>query len=399
MSLRHYQISSNLGRSLLCVALAAAPMLVSCGDLPSTAPPLPKARGGDSGSGGAPASAGTNSKGGSSSGKSGSSGSGSGGPARVPRRIPARAAAAGNPGNGGSGAEGGEVDPGGGGDDAGGASSSAGGRAGSANGGKGGSAGALGGAGSGGSSNNAGSAGSQPTGEFFGDSRCTSEFELCEDFESGDIDGDVWDTSSNVPEVDDTRAARGDYALHLHTEGPAFSYISTSEPFPASNNTYYGRMFVWFDTLPTAPEWAHWSISVGEGDGDGSEVRLGGQLFSNDDEGLNFFGVGSDHGATGDWTNLDRDDAPEGVPEKEWICVEWLNDGDGNEGRVWINEVERPSLHTTATEHGGDGDYILPTFETVWFGWWHYQSGTTPAEFDTWIDEIVIDDERIGCTN
>jgi hypothetical protein len=389
---------SRLGRSLLCLGLAATPALVACGDLPETTRPLPKNKGGSSGSGGSKADAGTTSKGGSSSGKSGAAG---GGGSDTGASGKGGSGGSGKSGSGGNGAEGGELDPGGGGEDSGGSSGSAGtSSSGGAGAGKGGSGGALGGAGSGGSAGKGSSgAGSGPTGEFFGDSRCTSEFVLCEDFESGDIDGGLWDTSSNAPTVDDTRAARGDHSLHLQTEGPGFSYITTTEPFPAANNTYYGRMFVWFDTLPTAPEWAHWSISVGEGEGDGSEVRIGGQLFSNDDEGLNFFGVGSDHGDTGDWTNLDRDDAPEGVPEGEWVCVEWLNDGENNEGRVWINDVERPSLHTTSTEHGGDGDYILPTFERVWFGWWHYQPDTTPAEFETWIDEIVVDDERIGCEN
>jgi hypothetical protein len=101
-----------------------------------------------------------------------------------------------------------------------------------------------------------------------------------------------------------------------------------------------------------------------------------------------------------DWTRLDEDD-PNEVPEGEWVCLEWLNKGDTDEGRVWINDVEHPSLQTSATDHDGDDqeEYLLPEFDAAWFGWWHYQTGTNPPEFDVWIDEIVIDDERIGCVN
>jgi hypothetical protein len=375
--------------ALVSFALACAPAVISCGELPDTTAPLPKARGG---SGGASAGdAGTNSKGGSSSGTggksegSGGSGAGSSG----------QAGSGGKAASGGSGAEAG-ADPGSGGADDGGADN--GGSASSGRGGSGGGGGALGGAGSGGSSGKGGAgSGGSVTNEFFGDARCSSDFELCEDFESGSLDTGRWSTRTSGganPEVDDTRAARGEHSLHVHTEDNGFAYISQTDTFPAADNTYYARMFVYFEALPTAPQWAHWSLSVGLEDGNESEARIGGQF----DGDINRFGVGSDHGPTGDWTQLDEDD-PNEVPEGEWICLEWLNQGDTDEGRVWINDEEHPSLHTTATEHGGDGEYLLPEFDSVWFGWWHYQGDTDPPEFDLWIDEIVVDDERIGCAN
>src|SRR5262249_52321094 len=133
------------------------------------------------------------------------------------------------------------------------------------------------------------------------------------------------------PEIDDTRAARGSSSIHFHTEDNNFAYIQESDTFPAANNTYYARMFVYFAALPTAPVYAHWSISVGLEDGVEAEARVGGQY----DGDINRFGVGSDHGDTGDWTNLDDDD-PNEVAEGRWICLEYLHKGDTNEGRVWI---------------------------------------------------------------
>jgi hypothetical protein len=76
-----------------------------------------------------------------------------------------------------------------------------------------------------------------------------------------------------------------------------------------------------------------------------------------------------------------------------------MNDGAANESRFWWNDVEHPSLHTSLTEHGGNSvDYVLPTFESMWFGWWLYQANPDPPAYDVWMDELVVDDEPIGCT-
>jgi hypothetical protein len=168
-------------------------------------------------------------------------------------------------------------------------------------------------------------------------------------------------------------------SAHFHTEDNGLSLIHTTSIFPADDNTYWGRMFVYFDTMPTAPMWAHWSIAAAVGSGTEAEIRVGGQY----DGEINRFGVGTDHGVTGDW-----------------VCVEWLHKGDTNETRFYWDGVELPSLHTTATDHGGPQgeDYVLPEFESVFVGWWLYQPGTTPPEFDVWIDEVAMDAERIGCS-
>jgi hypothetical protein len=405
-------LRNSLRTTAIGFALALCPALLACGELPDTSAPLPKSRGGDGGSGGS-AVAGSTGKGGTSSGKSGASGDGgssnpnagtdgSGG-SGASGGSGGSSASGGTSGSGGSGAEGGEADAGTGGTNNAGTNNGGGGNAGkggSAGGSGAGSGGGGGKAGSGGAgSGGAGSGGSGSVDDFFGDSRCTSDFTFCEDFEGGALDTDIWEPSTSggpEPAVDDTRAARGDGALHVTTEDYGFAFVTVREPFPMADNTYYARMFVYFTALPTEPIDGHWSVSVGLEDGNEAEARIGGQF----DGDINRFGVGSDHGPTGDWTRVDED-APSEVPEGEWICLEWLNKGDTDEGRVWINDVEHPSLQTSATDHDGDDtqEYLLPEFDSAWFGWWHYQTGTNPPEFDVWIDEIVIDDERIGCVN
>jgi hypothetical protein len=297
-------------------------------------------------------------------------------------------------GSAGSGvSDGGDMNAGGDGNDAGampGGSSGTGGSAGT--GGAGGSSGKGGSAGKGGSGGSAGKG---------GNSLCADQFALCESFESGTLDTDIWDTQGpGTVTVETTQAARGTHSAHFHTEDNGFAYIHQTQTFPAPGNKYYARIFVYFDSMPDAPDWAHWTVAGAE-DSTGAvagEIRIGGQYNPNEDK--NLFGVGTDGGDTGDWTNLDDD--PSGnateVPVHEWICLEWMFDAGNNQTQFWWDGVEHPSLATSEASHGGSSDpFVLPAFDSSWFGWWLYQTGTNPPEFDVWIDEIAIDYDRIGC--
>jgi hypothetical protein len=273
-----------------------------------------------------------------------------------------------------------------------------------ANGGWGGST-ARSGAGSAATSGSAGAAGAGGSAStFFGASRCGGAgFLVCEDFESGQLDDQLWQTSGTAPKIDAVHAARGSKALHLMTTATGQSRISTGKPFAGGNNRYWGRLFVWFSELPKSPQWAHWSI-VGANPTSSSpvagEIRVGGQF----DGTINRFGVGTDGGATGDWTYLDQDpkNAVAPVPEQGWACVEWLHDGSADETRFFWDGVEHPSLHTTRDVHGGSKNtpYDLPQFGSVWVGFWNYdqKQPVDPDHFDVWIDEVALDTDRIGCT-
>ncbi|HEY2734929.1 MAG TPA: hypothetical protein VGI70_13130, partial [Polyangiales bacterium] len=238
---------------------------------------------------------------------------------------------------------------------------------------------------------------------FFGASRCGASFLLCDDFESGQLDPTIWHTKFSAPSFDATRAARGQKSLHFSTTATGASGIETSKIFPIA--TYYGRLFVYFAALPTSPQWAHWTV-VGANPTDASaikgEIRVGGQF----DGTIDRYGVGTDGGPTGDWTNLDADPngKPSAVPEGRWICLEWMHSTENNETRLFVDGVEHPSLHTNAdVKHGGNSSvkYELPDFGSVWFGFWNYDQGKSvvPNKFDVWIDEVALDDVRIGCQN
>jgi hypothetical protein len=237
--------------------------------------------------------------------------------------------------------------------------------------------------------------------KFFGASRCAqANVQLCEDFESGKIDPMTWTVVGTMPVVDGAQHARGSKALHITKMGNGPSYIKETKTFPEPNNTYWGRIFVYFHSLPTSPgmAYAHWTFIAASGTMVSGEIRLSGQL----QNGKNLFGVGTDNrvddAGTGDWTNSDKDpnNMPLAVPTDQWLCIEWLHKGDTNETRFFWDATEHPSLHTTASMHGGNTNpFILPHFTNVWMGWDEYQMSTEP--FELWIDEIAIDKDRIGC--
>lgn len=238
--------------------------------------------------------------------------------------------------------------------------------------------------------------------KFFGDSRCaTANLLLCDDFESGTLDTKTWSVNGTMPVIDGVQHARGMKALHITKNANGASYIREKKTFPAPNNTYYGRIFAYFNALPTpsgAFTYAHWTFLAASGTGTTGEIRVSGQL----QNGKNLFGVGTDSGmdpkGTGDWTNSDKDpnNAAVPVPTQQWLCIEWMHKGDTNETRFWWDATEHPSLYTSAKKHGGNtNDYILPTFDNVWVGWQEYQA--TTETFEMWIDEVAIDKDRIGC--
>lgn len=241
---------------------------------------------------------------------------------------------------------------------------------------------------------------------FFGASRCAAaHVELCEDFESGTLDPGTWTVTGVTPVIDDQQAARGQRALHVTVNGKGSSFITETKTFPAADNSYFGRMFVYFQSLPTPAsgfDYSHWTFAAASGTGVKGEVRLSGQMQG----GQNLFGVGTDSlddpNGTGDWTNPDQDPGPNGtptpVPTGQWLCIEWMHDGAHNQTRFWWDAVEHPSLGTTpSTPHMGNANvpFTLPTFTNLWVGWYEYQ--VTTESFELWIDEIAIDHARIGC--
>ena len=119
----------------------------------------------------------------------------------------------------------------------------------------------------------------------------------------------------------------------------------------------------------------------------------------------NRFGVGTDGGPTGDWTNLDGDpqNSVKAVPETSGSASSGSTTATPIKTHFWWDGVEHVSLDTDRdVPHQGNGGvkYDLPDFGSVWVGWINYNQGKTvvPDHFDAWIDEVALDSQRIGCS-
>ena len=229
---------------------------------------------------------------------------------------------------------------------------------------------------------------------------CTGSNALfCEDFESlalGPANSPRWSgVTSNTGSltIDDTRA-RGAQSLLSHTEGGTWAFIRI--PFAPPNNSFFGRVYVYVTEFPTAPDWAHFTLVEAAGAEPGFIRPIGGQFVPQFAGGPgSFWGIGSDGGPTGDWTDW-RLSAP--TESGRWLCMEFELDANDNRIQVWIDGVANPELSVTTAQHGGNQvDFVFPTFDRVTVGWQLYQPGPTPPAFDVWLDDIVFDAQQVGC--
>ncbi|GAA2434824.1 hypothetical protein [Streptomyces macrosporus] len=227
---------------------------------------------------------------------------------------------------------------------------------------------------------------------------------FCEDFEDlpreagTSLDWGV-DTRHGTLAVERHHARRGEHrpgqVLRLRTQGNGHAFLEVDD-FDAPGNGFFGRMRVRVDAFPTAPDWAHFTLVEATGRGDGSVVRpIGGQYVPTVGGGTPLWGVGSDGGPTGDWTDW-RASAP--AEAGRWTCLEWEMDASDNRVSVWIDGKPKPDLTVTTTRHGGNPvDFVFPRFDTVRIGWQLYQAGPTPDSYDLLLDDLALSTERVGC--
>lgn len=246
--------------------------------------------------------------------------------------------------------------------------------------------------------------------DWMGNPRCMEgtgqgQVVFCDDFESSNVGGApgaAWTVEGTNVTVSDDEVFRGTKAMRYSPPSGMPGQMKEVKTFPMLQNKMFGRVFVYFFTdLPTTPTDAHWTlVQVGGSDNNG-QVRLGGQVDPSRGN-KTFFSIGSDGGDTGDWNTYGLEAESE-VKKGTWTCLEWMFDGDANETRVWINNVEQLSLHTTAANYRvgdteGGKQFIHPTYNYAKIGYWVYQPATQPDPAVVFLDELVLDDEQIGCS-
>jgi hypothetical protein len=226
---------------------------------------------------------------------------------------------------------------------------------------------------------------------------------LCDDFEghtSGQEPGAPWTVlTSNTGSVavDQTRAFSGSQSVKVMTDGTngftrALISASGMPAFPLPNNVMHGRMMFYLEQA--ANDGVHWTHIEGRGalpgqNGVSAMYRYGGQhnqrLMANYETG----GLSTDC-----WHHSQTT-----IPTQAWACMEWMFDGPNDRMRLWIDGTEISDLDVMGSGMGciGNdlgGQWPAPDFEEIRVGWESYQND---APREAWIDDVIIDDEAIGC--
>lgn len=83
--------------------------------------------------------------------------------------------------------------------------------------------------------------------------------------------------------------------------------------------------------------------------------------------------------------------------DDEWHCAEWHIDGPTQSYEFWI-DGEQVDQITIANGPGNyEGSEIPDAFSEVRIGWINYQQA--PPGFTAWIDDVALDDARVGCAD
>ncbi|HEY2901045.1 MAG TPA: hypothetical protein VGL59_10745 [Polyangia bacterium] len=269
-------------------------------------------------------------------------------------------------------------------------------------GGSGGSNGGTGGTGTGGAgSGGAAVVDAAPDGTGDVSSNCTvNGKELCEDFESGAINPKVWGmktTTGTSLTVDGEHVHGGTHALHVKLVAGQSNtaQITDAVTFPATNNTFYTRAFIYvspdlpFDMMGGF----HMAYLLATGNNDLGFVEAGLATAGNKQYlGYSeYYGAGPDvhaHGPT--FTEFGPDSSTRLVPQT-WICLELMQGGNATTTmrRVWVNDKELPEQVSNFS------DRKPPAFSLMSIGVLQYHP--SPILTDIWIDDIRVSANKIGC--
>jgi hypothetical protein len=229
---------------------------------------------------------------------------------------------------------------------------------------------------------------------------------VCEDFESGAIDAQKWDTltSGGTASVQTQQVAHGTYALRLHGLGSGSDdwaiLVAKNVPAALKGTTTFGRMNVYWGAEAAVSLHAQFPFAGSNGPGTGG---VGPAPFPK----LRYLEIGSYFGG---WQlGMDLLDVsptvevvshPSGKwPTNKWFCMEWEFEDQPDRITLWVDGTQVGTMDSTnAGSNGalyqGKNSGIIGAFDTFGVGFhdWH------PAKvFDVYYDDVVLDAKRIGC--
>ena len=224
--------------------------------------------------------------------------------------------------------------------------------------------------------------------------------ELCEDFESGALDPKVWGmhaTQGSSITVDKEHAHGGAYALHVKLAAGQsnVAQITDAVTFPAKDNTFYTRAFVYFSPDLPADNMGgfHMAYLLATGNNDLGFVEAG-LVSSGNKQYLGYseyYGAGP--GVHAHWPTFFEfgPGSPTKIVPQQWICIELLQGGNATTTtrRIWVDDKELPEQVSNYTGRKP------PQFDLMSIGVLQYHA--TPILTDVWFDDIRVSSQKIGC--
>lgn len=217
---------------------------------------------------------------------------------------------------------------------------------------------------------------------------------VCEDFEDAALGGnpDGWDLrgsgvwGGNTMGVTNEQAVSGSQAFRVASgENGAqwLTYMGDISPFA---DGHWGRMYFRMGSPVPWPDRGviHGDLFEARGNWNGSTHQVRWAVINNSAMQHNW------------GYNVQTSDAGEFIYEtgyvyswtEDWLCVEWHHDQAAQQATLWVDGEQLVDVPA------GD-DPQLPTFDDISVGWANYQIAS--PEFIVYIDDVVLDDERVGC--
>ena len=217
------------------------------------------------------------------------------------------------------------------------------------------------------------------------DAGCPPTALLCEDFEHP-RDPSTW-TVQDLPaggiaaaDIDTAQHHSGAHSLHAHIESPAdvdggiTAEWTNAGPFP---QPLYVRLYV-YPVTPIADFEVFAELDQTSGDYPLTSLWLG------SGGGVSSFGWIDSADMDPD-ANSDSITSP--LALNAWTCVEWLVDANAQTLEVWVNG--QPAFPPTTRP--------LPMSLDRFDVGAYVQTSLPLTSYDVWIDDVIIDQQRIGC--
>jgi hypothetical protein len=213
-------------------------------------------------------------------------------------------------------------------------------------------------------------------------STCVSYYspgQLCESFESGTINGGIWYVSpmNATLTVDTTRAYRGTHSLKVATGAvtaptSVHGHIQESSAVGTANHMFV-RAFYYLSSLPFANTYALSSITSVTVS---INIDIGGHAAGN-------FHLNTAGAAPKSQTSTVI------MPTDTWFCFEYEIDQPNGIINGWMNDGATPVLNQTGV--------TMDPLNGASMGIAFYGPSADEPAHTVWVDEIIVDGQRIGC--